>query len=159
MTPSHNMGVDSGIQLNLKGWNVTAEGALIVMQRTRRIKSHLSTLISSISQPTERADNVKRGCRTQSFCAVKTSEGAASQRQDRRGGWLELGDDNRKMEEQKGTDWRLEISVSMRVHVPWVTPGKGKLKRTCVCVRPSVPHTPSPFSIQQRRWICAILPH
>lgn len=86
MTPSHNMGVDSGIQLNLKGWNVTAEGALIVMQRTRRIKSHLSTLISSISQPTERADNVKRGCRTQSFCAVKTSEGAASQRQDRLGG-------------------------------------------------------------------------
>lgn len=35
MTPSHNMGAEPGIRLNLKGWNAAAEGALIVMQRTR----------------------------------------------------------------------------------------------------------------------------
>lgn len=149
MTPSHNMGVDSGIQLNLKGWNVTAEGALIVMQRTRRIKSHLSTLISSISQPTERADNVKRGCRTQSFCAVKTSEGAASQRQDRRGGggWS-WGTTTEKWRNKKGQIGDLKfLSVcgctyrgSLQAKVSW-----SELVRACGHPSPTPP-LPSLFS-------------
>lgn len=99
-----------------------------MMRRTRRIKSHLSTLISSISLPAEHADNVKRCCRTRAFRAAKTSEGAVSQRQD--GCFFFFFGGGRKMEKLK------KAQIGRRV-----SPGKGELERTCacMCVRPCVP--------------------
>lgn len=65
----HNVGAESSVGLNLKGGK--AKGAPIVTRRTRRIKSHLSTLISPISLPAERADNVTECCRTPPLSAAK----------------------------------------------------------------------------------------
>lgn len=81
------------------------------MQRRRRIKSHLSTLISSISLPAERADNVKKCCRTQSFCEniPGSSESKTGWREMKGGGgW---GDYNRKEEKHSSIDYRRQTCV------------------------------------------------
>lgn len=65
------------------------------------------------------------------------------------GGWLGKGVvvTTEKWRNKKGQIGDLKVSVGMRVHVRRVTPGKGELKRTRVCVRAAVrsPHHPLPL--------------
>lgn len=72
------------------------------------------------------------------------------------GGWR-WGDRERKMEKQKGRDWRLEwfcgyVGARTTGH-SWQRWAEANSR-----ARPSVPPTPPSCSIQQRRWILAIVP-